>query len=358
MYFFLVLLTTVSLVCAQETPLPPSPGEITRWVDELDSDLFDTRERAQKQLTRCGEAALEAVAEEARNGSLESSTRAINILLAWSESEDGQLVIASLERLSTFEQHPKQARLARELLADVRENLALKAFKELGGEYQQIQQVNGVVLPRPMRNLQIILSSDWKGGTDGLKLLEQMPSVTTVSFHSPPLGDEALSVLEKLPELKRVELYGVKRMTTEALAELPQKLPNVRPDQIDIRGPAFLGVRGTIFGENAQVGLVVPGSAADQAGVKPGDIITKLDGQEIKDFVTLTQLISNHQAGDSVMLSIMRPQPNRPPESLELKVSFAQWGVNGAGATLPEGEGADGQTTPQTGPAKIRLDRR
>ena len=29
-----------------------SPGEIARWVGDLDSDVFDTREQAQKQLVR------------------------------------------------------------------------------------------------------------------------------------------------------------------------------------------------------------------------------------------------------------------------------------------------------------------
>jgi hypothetical protein len=356
----ILIAAAVAVQAAEPRPVVGATNgkEISQLVTELNSDLFDTRERAQQHLTKSGKAALESVAQEARTGSLESSTRAINILLAWSESDDGELVIPALEQLATLEGHPKQAKLAKELLADVRENLALEAFKKLGGTYLQVQQINGVILPRPMRNVQVIIGSDWKGDIEGLKLLEQMPSATTVSFHSPPLGDEALEVLTRLPQLRRVELYGAKQMSPEAIAELPKKLPAIPADGIDVRSGAFLGVRGTIFGENAQVGEVVAGSAADVGGIKPNDIITNLDGREIKDFQTLTGLISRHEPGDSVTLSILRPRPNGAPEALELKVTFAEWGKKGAGASPPNLEVPDRQRGPTPEPAKIRLDRR
>src|SRR5262245_22996532 len=101
-FLLIAVLLNVGQVVADETAGPPAPQataeQIADWVEDLDSNLFDDRERAQKNLTQSKTAALDAVAEAARTGSLECSTRAINILLAWSEAEDHELVLASLEK--------------------------------------------------------------------------------------------------------------------------------------------------------------------------------------------------------------------------------------------------------------------
>ena len=141
--------------------------------------------------------ALTAVAEAARNGSLETSTRGINILLAWTETDDNKLVIDSLEHLAAMENHPKQAKAAKELLTDVREYMALEEFEKLGGVYQVDIRARNIIPVRRVQNLQVIIGVEWKGSVDDLKLVESMPHVTTVSFHSPPLGDEALAILER-----------------------------------------------------------------------------------------------------------------------------------------------------------------
>ena len=331
-----------------------SVGEIARWVRDLDSDLFDTRERAQKQLIRAGEGALTAVAEAARNGSLETSTRGINILLAWTETDDNKLVIDSLEHLAAMENHPKQAKAAKELLTDVREYMALEEFEKLGGVYQVDIRARNIIPIQRVQNLQVIIGVEWKGSVDDLKLVESMPHVTTVSFHSPPLGDEALAILERLPHVRSVELYGTKRMTRAAISALKQKLPGVNFDE---RRRAFLGVQSA-FGDHAEVGHVVKGSAADVAGIKAGDTITKFEGQEIKDFRELTALIAEHEPGDTVTLTILRQPPNGLPELVDVKVTFAQWGKNGAG----ELDNINELDRPLPGKvferAKVQLDRR
>jgi hypothetical protein len=357
--FIVMVFSLCSSVTRAEVEQPAdtpqvSTNEISLWVAELDSNLFDDRERAQKHLIKAGPAALEAVGKLARDGSLESSTRAINILLAWSEAEDHQLVLAALEYLAALDNHPKQATQAKELLADVRENLALEEIKKLGGLYQPVQLANGIILPRQLRNVQIFIGLEWKGGIEGLKHLEKVTSAAVVSFHSPPLGDEALPILERLPQLKRVELFGTKQMTKGAIEELKVKLVGV---DFDERSGAFLGVRGT-FGDYAQVGEVVPGSAADVAGIKPKDVITHFEGQEVKDFVTLTRLIGQHEPGDTVSLNVMRPQENGPPQAIEVKVTFAQWGKNGAGAQVPLNVNQLPNSIIQQEPGKLKLDRR
>jgi hypothetical protein len=346
-------------VWADETAKNPAPKataeQIGDWVAELDSNLFDDRERAQKNLIQSKMIGLDAVAEAARNGSLECSTRAINILLAWSEAEDHELVLAALEKLSTMDSHPKQSLLAKELLADVRENMSLESIEKLGGSYQLMYLPNGGLLGRQQKNVQVFIGAEWKGGLEGLKHLENVPNIWVLGFHSPPLGDEALDVLEKIPRLNRVELYGTKQITPEAIESVQKKLTAVT---FDVRSGAFLGVQGGQITDRAQVLEVVKGSAADVAGIKQNDIITKLDGKEIKDFTTLTGLIGKHEPGDSVTLTVLRPRENALPEELDLKVTFAQWGKGGAGSKRPGFGNPIHNAIPIQEPGNLKLERR
>lgn len=59
--------------------------------------------------------------------------------------------------------------------------------------------------------------------------------------------------------------------------------------------------------EGAYVQSVVKDSAADNAGVEPGDIITKIDGQKIiAKTAELAKFIANKKVGDSITLTIFR----------------------------------------------------
>lgn len=51
---------------------------------------------------------------------------------------------------------------------------------------------------------------------------------------------------------------------------------------------------------------VLPGSPAEKAGLKEGDIITKIAGKEINETSSLTSLISQHAVGEQVDLTIIR----------------------------------------------------
>jgi S1-C subfamily serine protease len=116
-------------------------------------------------------------------------------------------------------------------------------------------------------------------------------------------------------------------------------------------------VQGSLT-ESAQVLGVEPGSAAEVAGIKQNDVITKLDGQEIKDFGTLTGLIAQHEPGDSVTISVMRPRENALPEEVDLKVTFAQWGKGGAGTRRGMNGNPIGNMGPAAEPGNLKLDRR
>lgn len=77
----------------------------------------------------------------------------------------------------------------------------------------------------------------------------------------------------------------------------------------------FLGVSYNIISERAAllnempqgalVQSVVPNSSADDAGIKSGDIITKVDGKQVNDTdATLALLISKKKVGDTITVTV------------------------------------------------------
>ena len=61
----------------------------------------------------------------------------------------------------------------------------------------------------------------------------------------------------------------------------------------------------------AYVGGVTSGSCADKAGIEKGDIITKIDGEEITSYTDLKNAVSNHSAGDTVEVELYRAGESR-----------------------------------------------
>jgi serine protease Do len=60
-------------------------------------------------------------------------------------------------------------------------------------------------------------------------------------------------------------------------------------------------------GENgARVTQVTKGSAAEKMGLKVGDIITKVDDEEINEATSLFNVIGRHDAGDKVTITYVR----------------------------------------------------
>ncbi|HCH69643.1 MAG TPA: serine endoprotease DegQ [Colwellia sp.] len=67
---------------------------------------------------------------------------------------------------------------------------------------------------------------------------------------------------------------------------------------------------------------VMPNSAADEAGIKPGDVITKINGKSIKSFHELRGKIGSIGAGKKVKLTIVR-NGNEQDFNIKLKQSQA-----------------------------------
>ena len=60
--------------------------------------------------------------------------------------------------------------------------------------------------------------------------------------------------------------------------------------------------------EGAGVIEVVEGSPAESAGIKPGDIITKIDGEKLTKDNSLAKIISKKKVGQEIKLTVWRDE--------------------------------------------------
>jgi serine protease Do len=68
--------------------------------------------------------------------------------------------------------------------------------------------------------------------------------------------------------------------------------------------PEYASQKGWPTG--AYVARVAAGGPADKAGIRAGDVLTKINGQEIKNSLGLTRELFKYQPGDKVTVTIFR----------------------------------------------------
>ena len=67
--------------------------------------------------------------------------------------------------------------------------------------------------------------------------------------------------------------------------------------------------------EGAFVTEVVPGSAADNAGLQPGDVIVEIDGEEVTEASAVRDTILDKEPGDTVEIKIVRAGEDKTVEA-------------------------------------------
>lgn len=94
-----------------------------------------------------------------------------------------------------------------------------------------------------------------------------------------------------------------------------------------VKGRPYIGISGIDITETISLYYSLPkgvyvssvgsGSAAEKAGIKVGDVITKMDGKTIESMSDLEEVKAKHKAGDTVSVVIMRNNT-----TLTLKLTF------------------------------------
>ena len=69
---------------------------------------------------------------------------------------------------------------------------------------------------------------------------------------------------------------------------------------------AFLGVKPQTVEQGVRVSEVEPGNASHAAGLRNGDVITKIDFSEISDVSSLVKSIRDRRPGDSIVIEYLR----------------------------------------------------
>lgn len=83
------------------------------------------------------------------------------------------------------------------------------------------------------------------------------------------------------------------------------KVTNTHKAALGIRGMTVAGADGTPAGVG--VAGVEPGSGAEQAGIKPGDVITSVNGTPTPTMQALSEVLSGLQPGDQAKVELTKP---------------------------------------------------
>jgi len=144
-----------------------------------------------------------------------------------------------------------------------------------------------------------------------------------VSIHGVPVDADTLAVLGGLRGLRRLDLFGTGAGPDEARL-LVERLPDTR---IDVRRGGRLGVGSAATGGPCEIRIVEPGSAADQAGLRSGDVVLSVDGADVASFEELTARLGERAPGDVVRLAIARRggTADGEPERIECGVRLDAW---------------------------------
>ena len=314
-----VLATAFVAAAARAGDIETDPAAIARWIEELGSPHFARREAATRSLVAVGRPALPLLEEAIRQGDLEVASRGIEVVreLLAGEPELAAEAEGVLERCAE-DGTSVAARLAAATLEFHVEGTAAAARAGL-------ESLGAVFEERPLMEqagLEVVFADGWAGGVADLRQLARLRGLVAVGFHGVPLDGEALAVLGRLERLQQVELFGT-GVDDQAVAALAARLPAAR---IDVRQGGKLGVGALAFGGPCEVRTVEPGSAADQAGVRPGDVILAVDGSPIANFEDLTARVSGRRPGERLRLMVSREgQAAGERERLEFEVGLDAW---------------------------------
>jgi membrane-associated protease RseP (regulator of RpoE activity) len=114
--------------------------------------------------------------------------------------------------------------------------------------------------------------------------------------------------------------------------QLPEELPELPLPGVELR--PFLGVRYKTVKDGARIAEVEPGTPAQAAGLRPGDVILAVDGAPVGEgHPDLTARVLEYEPGDEIQLRV-----RRGAGELEIEVILGARAVFDRRFDLPPGE--------------------
>lgn len=121
-------------------------------------------------------------------------------------------------------------------------------------------------------------------------------------------------------KLSSTEIEGMGyAIPTSRASDIIERLMNqTTRTKVDVSEQGTLGIQGIDVTSEIQTAYQIPqgiyiskitsGSAAEDAGIRPGSVITKFDGQTISGVTALQELLQYYKAGESVELLLLVPK--------------------------------------------------
>lgn len=356
---------------------PATPQELAQWAKDLDSDEFLAREEATLKLAASGSAAIKHVKPVLATSSLEATTRALHVLRELGLSSDLDTQDAARETLEEISRQDttlgKRAAKSIAWLNEQRSSQTIRDLENLGATVQRTDYSDGLTERIVVDAVQ--LGPQWKGNEKDLRRLKWLVDVRQLVLVGDNMGDSALAQVALMPGLKSLHLYrtkvsdqgmqslaaaaslqeigvfysGVGDGAADALGKLrtltavklygtkvtPQASDRLAAAlnlaKVDYRRGAFLGVGCAPVDGQCVISTVHIGSPANKAGLESGDVIVRFAGKELKDFEGLTAIISQHQAGETIEMEILRTVFDEVGGKKEgprkFKVTLGEWDV-------------------------------
>lgn len=141
--------------------------------------------------------------------------------------------------------------------------------------------------------------------TADFRQFQRFLSLRMLTLGNIELSAEDFHELQRLPFLSELELVRCRFQLADCL-EFRELARSVR---VTAQGPAFLGVRGSSMGINdvgCVISEVVPGSAAELAGLEAGDLVRRIENIRISAFDDLILIVSQKQPGDTIRVDVDR----------------------------------------------------
>jgi beta-phosphoglucomutase-like phosphatase (HAD superfamily) len=278
----------------------PSDEQITKWVADLDSNQYRIREAATQQLVVASAAAIDPLMSAAKSKNPEPADRALWILRQIGQSPDRDAALAALSAMVTLRDRPTVVQEAQDALDRLREQICQETLSNLGGRLTVTDQVLEEL--GKVRIVVLAMDEHWHGTPDDLACLAKLGERHCFRLDGSAVGDPEVKMFASLDKLVLLQLFNT-RVTPIAVDEIKTQNPKA---MVYLRNRALFGIGGATHPQGVLVRAVQPGTAAADAGVMPGDVITQIDGQPLPDFDRLTARIAQHSPGDEIDVQILR----------------------------------------------------
>ena len=239
---------------------------------------------------------------------------------------DGKLVIEGEEEESGQSAKLKTTRKRRtlsdkEIIKRTREIIKASSNDDLRA-FNAASKIAGRSAPASSSNedkqaYDVVLDKTWRGTDADFAILGDFPRIYSIQMSDIKVTRKMLDVLSecKTESMTLAQCDVVSRDLFAFAAKNPDAL-------VSVRGKSLLGVQGNIgrtFGNECGISSVVEGGPADKAGILAGDIVVKVDRQEIRSFQDLVFYIAGKDPGDQVSVTVRRL--NNKNKTLRVKLA-------------------------------------